>query len=104
MRIWDAATGAERTVLHGHGDWVYDLAFSPDGATLASVSRDGTLRLWDAASRSPVSTFEAHLSQTEALAVSPDGTVMATGGRYGLAAMCIGVGQGIATVVERVDA
>jgi 3-oxoadipyl-CoA thiolase len=27
-----------------------------------------------------------------------------TGGRYGLAAMCIGVGQGIATVVERVDA
>ncbi len=27
-----------------------------------------------------------------------------TGGRYGLAAMCIGVGQGIAAVVERVDA
>jgi 3-oxoadipyl-CoA thiolase len=26
------------------------------------------------------------------------------GGRYGLATMCIGVGQGIATVVERVDA
>jgi 3-oxoadipyl-CoA thiolase len=26
------------------------------------------------------------------------------GGRYGLAAMCIGVGQGIATVVERVEA
>ena len=26
-----------------------------------------------------------------------------TGGRYGLAAMCVGVGQGIATVVERVD-
>jgi acetyl-CoA acetyltransferase family protein len=27
-----------------------------------------------------------------------------TGGRYGLATMCIGVGQGIATVVERIDA
>ena len=27
-----------------------------------------------------------------------------TGGRYGLATMCIGVGQGIATVVERVEA
>jgi acetyl-CoA acetyltransferase len=25
-------------------------------------------------------------------------------GRYGLATMCIGVGQGIATLVERVDA
>jgi acetyl-CoA acetyltransferase family protein len=26
-----------------------------------------------------------------------------TGGRYGLATLCIGVGQGIATVVERID-
>ena len=26
-----------------------------------------------------------------------------TGGRYGLASMCIGVGQGIAVVVERID-
>ena len=25
-----------------------------------------------------------------------------TGGRYGMVAMCIGVGQGIATIVERV--
>jgi acetyl-CoA acetyltransferase len=25
------------------------------------------------------------------------------GGRYGLATMCIGVGQGIATVVERIE-
>jgi 3-oxo-5,6-didehydrosuberyl-CoA/3-oxoadipyl-CoA thiolase len=27
-----------------------------------------------------------------------------TGGRFGLASMCIGVGQGIATIVERVEA
>jgi len=27
-----------------------------------------------------------------------------TGGRYGLATMCIGVGQGIATVIERIEA
>jgi len=26
-----------------------------------------------------------------------------TGGRYGLASMCIGVGQGIAVVVERME-
>ena len=26
-----------------------------------------------------------------------------TGGRYGLASMCVGVGQGIATIVERID-
>jgi acetyl-CoA acetyltransferase len=27
-----------------------------------------------------------------------------TGGHYGLATMCIGVGQGIATIVERIEA
>jgi acetyl-CoA acetyltransferase len=27
-----------------------------------------------------------------------------SGGRYGIAAMCIGVGQGIAMLVERVEA
>jgi acetyl-CoA acetyltransferase len=26
-----------------------------------------------------------------------------TGGRHGLATMCIGVGQGIATIVERIE-
>jgi 3-oxoadipyl-CoA thiolase len=29
--------------------------------------------------------------------------LLRTGGRYGLATMCIGVGQGIATIVERID-
>jgi acetyl-CoA acetyltransferase len=26
-----------------------------------------------------------------------------TGGRFGMAAMCIGVGQGIATLLERIE-
>ena len=47
MRLWDAATGEELVRLPGHSDYVYSLAFSPDGKTLVSSSGDTTLRLWD---------------------------------------------------------
>jgi WD40 repeat protein len=47
VRLWDAATGEEFVRLPGHADYVYSLAFSPDGKTLVSSSGDTTLRLWD---------------------------------------------------------
>ena len=34
--LYDAATGAEVALLKGHTHWVYSVAFSPDGNTLAS--------------------------------------------------------------------
>jgi WD40 repeat protein len=47
VRLWDAATGEELVRLPGHSDYVFALAFSPDGKTLVSSSGDTTLRLWD---------------------------------------------------------
>ncbi|WP_435016541.1 c-type cytochrome domain-containing protein [Tundrisphaera sp. TA3] len=37
-----------------HADWVYGLALSPDGKTLASGSWDGELRLWDLEAGKPL--------------------------------------------------
>jgi WD40 repeat protein len=47
VRLWDTVTGEARLTLTGHTDWVRAVAFSPDGAQLATGSSDGTARLWD---------------------------------------------------------
>ena len=31
-----------------HSGWVYSVAFSPDGSTIVSGSRDETIKVWDA--------------------------------------------------------
>jgi WD40 repeat protein len=49
VRLWDVATGKEQATLKGHKEAVVCVAYSPDGKTLASGSRDETIKLWDVA-------------------------------------------------------
>jgi WD40 repeat protein len=54
-----------------------DVAFSPDGKTLASTSSDNTVRLWDPATRKPLAVLRGHTDMVYAVAFSPDGKTLA---------------------------
>lgn len=47
IRLWEVATGDNIHTFWGHTTDVQNLAFSKDGALLASSSYDGTILLWD---------------------------------------------------------
>jgi dipeptidyl aminopeptidase/acylaminoacyl peptidase len=52
--LFEAATGRQLHRLEAHRGPVGPLAFSPDGRTLASGSRDGTTLIWDVTRPPPV--------------------------------------------------
>ena len=66
-------------ILDGHEDRVYSVAFSPDGATLASGSRDDTVILWDVSSGKQIDVLHGHDRRIYSVAFSPDSRMLASG-------------------------
>ena len=64
-------------VMKGHEECVDDIAFSPDGRFIASVSHDNTLRLWDIMSGKQIWMRDAQCSDGM-VAYSKDGTLIAS--------------------------
>ena len=88
IKLWDVGTRQEIGTLEGHTDQINALAFSPDGALLASGSGNGEMgddavKLWDVVSRKEITTIEVPGAGVWSVAFSPDGTILAWGSALG---------------------
>lgn len=81
VNFWDVTTAApDGEPIKGHKNSVDSLAFSPDGALLATTGEGQQLILWDMASRTQADTqFVSNGDNIYSLAFSPDGQLLALG-------------------------
>jgi WD40 repeat protein len=66
--------------IQGHTVSVSSVAFSPDGARIASGSGDNTIRVWDARTGEAVmEPIQGHTKWVSSVAFSPDGAHIVSG-------------------------
>ncbi|MDJ0599318.1 MAG: hypothetical protein QNJ37_10810 [Crocosphaera sp.] len=76
IKFWNFE-GEELTTLKGHEKEVWRAIFSPDGQTLATASKDGTVKLWNLKDQDLL----GHQDLIYQVSFSPDGQTLATAGK-----------------------
>ncbi|GAB1544009.1 hypothetical protein NUACC21_66850 [Scytonema sp. NUACC21] len=65
--------------LSGHSSFVWSVALSADGQTLASGSEDNTIRIWHPSSGKLNHILKSHSQNVRAVSLSADGQMLASG-------------------------
>ncbi len=79
--LYDMTIHHEVALLTGNTGPVSSVAFSPDGSTIISGNRDGTVWVWDAHTGEHIQTFST-ADWVLSVAFSPDGKTIASGGGH----------------------
>lgn len=75
--IWKKDAQAPFQVLEGHTNAISDLAFAADNATIATASRDSTIRLWDIVKGTELKAFKTEdLPEFQKPTATPSGEEM----------------------------
>lgn len=110
LRIFDATDGTLLFDLKKHTDWIYGVAFSPDGVLIASSDRSGGLCVWEADTGRLYLDLADHKGAVNSIAwrddsnvlasASDDGTVKLWDMNSGKSIKSIGVQGGAVTAVQ----
>jgi WD40 repeat protein len=84
VRVWDLKESGEIVTFPAHLEQIWDIAFSPDGQTLATGSPDSTAKLWDLNDvTQPKFVLRGRLLAVISLDFSPAGRRLAVSGDSG---------------------
>jgi WD40 repeat protein len=81
LKLWDVATGTEKSTSTADSSWGSQIAIAPDGATIVIGREDGTLRICDVAAGAEILSQKISRYGIASLAFSPDGETLAVGSR-----------------------
>jgi WD40 repeat protein len=83
LRIYDATDGSLLYDLKKHTDWIYAVAYSPDGVLVASGDRSAGLCVWEAESGRLYLDLTEHKGAIHAIAWRDDSNVLASASEDG---------------------
>jgi WD40 repeat protein len=92
--VVDLESGAPTMSLEGHLHGLTDVAWSPDGRSIATASYDGSARVFDAGSGRPNAVLSSHVSHVFAVDWNSTSDRLATASADGTAKVWVMIGGG----------
>ncbi len=78
VRVYSTADGSLKSQMKKHTDWIYSVAFSPDGVLLATADRNGGIVIWEAQTGREYAVLAGHASAVTSLSWRIDSNILAS--------------------------